>query len=478
MPRDGLGNFTAYAPPVVTQTTIDSGVHNGLVADFVTDANAKRPIIAGGTGASSAKEARANLQAEVAGAQVTNYDDHVFENGSFYSAIAATAAPNATDYFVGTAIILTPPNVSLVLVARSVNTGAPYVRIKTGGTWMNGGAWAIDGAGEYVNATGDVMTGHLALPTGPAANHAVRKDYVDAQDALKVAKDYVDAQDALKVAKAGDTMNGDLILNGNLISGGDIRAAGSPTPAIFTYDTATLSGWGFWNDGAVMRFGTLDAVGTPANTFMTIDINGVVSSAKALRAIAGGVNAAVFASNTAAGSSWGFWNDGAIMRFGGLDFNGSPTAGFMSLDATNFVTSGGAFKPGGGVWSDSSDARIKTVLGNYENGLDAILQLQPVRFTFKGNDTPPDAPPETRKAAPYGNSPHYNQAAGAKEFIGLIAQDAEVPMPEMVAKRTAMIDGQPVSDMRDLDMTPLLFALVNAVKALSARLEALEAQPP
>jgi hypothetical protein len=39
------------------------------------------------------------------------------------------------------------------------------------------------------------MTGHLTLPTGPAAANAVRKDYVDAADALKV-------------SKAGDTMTG------------------------------------------------------------------------------------------------------------------------------------------------------------------------------------------------------------------------------------------------------------------------------
>jgi hypothetical protein len=67
-----------------------------------------------------------------------------------------------------------------------------------------------------VAKAGDTMSGHLALPTGPAAANAVRKDYVDAADGVlstnKADKTYVDTQDALKVAKAGDTMAGHLTL--------------------------------------------------------------------------------------------------------------------------------------------------------------------------------------------------------------------------------------------------------------------------
>jgi len=40
---------------------------------------------------------------------------------------------------------------------------------------------------EKVAKLGDTMTGHLALPTGPAAANAVRKDYVDAADAALAA---------------------------------------------------------------------------------------------------------------------------------------------------------------------------------------------------------------------------------------------------------------------------------------------------
>ena len=52
------------------------------------------------------------------------------------------------------------------------------------------------------------MTGHLSLPTGPAAANAVRKDYVDTAVTAKADKTYVDTQDALMVAKGGSVMTG------------------------------------------------------------------------------------------------------------------------------------------------------------------------------------------------------------------------------------------------------------------------------
>ena len=75
---------------------------------------------------------------------------------------------------------------------------------------------------------------------------------------------------------------------------------------------------------------------------------------------------------------------------------------------------------------------------------------------------------------PYGNSPHRIVAAQGTEYVGLIAQEVELPFPECVTQRAGYIDGQPVTDMRDLDTNALTFALINAVKELSARLEAVE----
>ena len=42
----------------------------------------------------------------------------------------------------------------------------------------------------------------------------------------------------------------------------------------------------------------------------------------------------------------------------------------------------------------------------------------------------------------------------------------------MVSKRAGYIDGQPVSDLRDVDTSSLVFALCNCIKELNAEIEA------
>jgi len=67
-------------------------------------------------------------------------------------------------------------------------------------------------------------------------------------------------------------------------------------------------------------------------------------------------------------------------------------------------------------------------------------------------------------------------AAAAKQFTGLVAQEMETLFPEMVSQRAGFIDGEPVSDIRQLDTSPLVYALINAVKELKAEIDALKAQ--
>ena len=94
MPRNpGTGVYEQPLPDVITATTIESAVYNGFVNYVETDLNTPRPVVAGGTGATNATQARVNLKAEIAAAQVTNYDSHVWETGSFFSLGGATGEP-------------------------------------------------------------------------------------------------------------------------------------------------------------------------------------------------------------------------------------------------------------------------------------------------------------------------------------------------------------------------------------------------
>ena len=132
--------------------------------------------------------------------------------------------------------------------------------------------------------------------------------------------------------------------------------------------------------------------------------------------------------------------------------------GQITLDGVaNFNINGQAFKPGGGAWAATSDARIKTVTGSYSAGLDEVAKLNPVRFTYKGND---------------GDA---HVLVKGKEFIGLVADEAMRAMPEMVSLNEGEIDGRKVNDLKTLDPTALIYALVNAVKELKAEIEELKA---
>ena len=46
----------------------------------------------------------------------------------------------------------------------------------------------------------------------------------------------------------------------------------------------------------------------------------------------------------------------------------------------------------------------------------------------------------------------------------------------MVSQREGIIDGEKVSDLRELDTSELVYSLVNCIKQLAARVQALEAR--
>ena len=120
-----------------------------------------------------------------------------------------------------------------------------------------------------------------------------------------------------------------------------------------------------------------------------------------------------------------------------------------------------------------SDARIKTVTGDYEHGLAEIERLRPITYRFNGNDT--ESKPATGEAPPYFSSPHYSAAMRRQEFVGLVAQDCREIMPELVSLQSGFISGDQV-DLCSVDPTPLIYALINAAKELSARVKVLENQ--
>jgi len=175
MPRNpGTGIYEQPSPDVITATTIESTVYNGFVNDVETDLNTPRPIVSGGTGADNATNARVNLKTEVSAQQVTNYDSHVFEAGSFYSNPGATSEPVAGQYASGVCHFVNPS--SIVLTAYVYGTLTAPGRTYTREKWATWGPWKLAGSDQFVDVAGDTITGGLVVG-GPITCNAVNSSF-------------------------------------------------------------------------------------------------------------------------------------------------------------------------------------------------------------------------------------------------------------------------------------------------------------
>jgi hypothetical protein len=102
---------------------------------------------------------------------------------------------------------------------------------------------------------------------------------------------------------------------------------------------------------------------------------------------------------------------------------------------------GNAYKTEGGTsWASSSDLRLKTILGEYEKGLNEITALNPVRFRYLENNP--------------------RELLSDIEQVGFVAQDVQEIFPEAV---TEAEDGY-----LDFNIHAINIALVNAIKELKA----------
>jgi hypothetical protein len=128
---------------------------------------------------------------------------------------------------------------------------------------------------------------------------------------------------------------------------------------------------------------------------------------------------------------------------------------YWTNQSNNFTLSAGigAFKDGGGSWSATSDSRVKKDIINYSLSIIDLLALRPVSYQYNGQ---------------------YGTKDDGKVYIGLIAQEVQgTAFSSMVG--TYNYQG---TQLLNLDSSQLVFALVNAVKELDARVKALEAKLP
>jgi len=113
-----------------------------------------------------------------------------------------------------------------------------------------------------------------------------------------------------------------------------------------------------------------------------------------------------------------------------------------------------AAKPTSSSWTVVSDERVKTNIQDYTTGLSEILQINPKTFDYNG------------KAG-------FDQTTGN---IGIIAQEVKDIMPETISTYEAKLNEEDTeeTELFNFDAHPIQFALINAVKELSAKIQVLE----
>jgi hypothetical protein len=108
------------------------------------------------------------------------------------------------------------------------------------------------------------------------------------------------------------------------------------------------------------------------------------------------------------------------------------------------------------TWTVTSDARVKTNIQPYTKGLAAIKQINPVSYDYNGKAGTPVGP----------------------GGISILAQDLQPVFPECIGTYKGRLepDDEQDTDILTYQGHAMTFALINAIKELAARVEALEAQ--
>jgi hypothetical protein len=121
--------------------------------------------------------------------------------------------------------------------------------------------------------------------------------------------------------------------------------------------------------------------------------------------------------------------------------------GIGTAAPTDLLSVNGTANNSNGVWGTFSDRRIKTIEGDFTDGLNVIKNIRPIRFHYNPN-------------APFQDS---------AQQIGIVAQELEQAAPYMVSK----IQYGDFSDLREVNGQAYVFLLINAIKEQQAEIEKL-----
>lgn len=389
LPRTG----GVYSPPAGTKgvpnTTIQSVPYNALIDDLTADANAARPITAGGTGATSASAARTALGAQTASAALSSIAG--LSTGAdklIYTTAADAYATTALTPFARTLLddatavaALTTLGVSAFAQtvlddadgaaaratlgannASNLTTGTlPDARLD--GVYSNVTQLAMTTDGEAVkligSATGDPYVGFWKATA--RQGYIQHRDGTANGDGLRVANDVtgdylylsnVNSTDALKFYDSSVAAHNTVWHSGN-VAAADINTLYGYTPA--SNAVQVIAGNGLTGGGAISANRTL-TLGTPSD--ITNATTNSVSGTTHTHAL-GFVAAEVYTGTSAANTNYPLGTH-IFAQDSGTNRNASSPVFYNSGDSVRFNTTSGTALSG--TWrargyEDQSGAR-------------------------------------------------------------------------------------------------------------------------
>jgi len=331
-----------------------------------------------------------------------------------------------------------------------IGTGVYGLNSTLSGGWCSGvvgKSTSSTGMGVYgiaTSATGQTrgIRGYVASPDGFSGYFEGGKFFVDGTVGIGT-----DSPSRTLSVHGGNSMSAANFINnytGSTASDGlVVGCAATLTGYLMNYENAALViGTNNQYDNIVIQSNGNIGIGTPTPVYLldiggTVNLNKGVTSGIALRCNG---DEAIWYNNTY--FSWGY--AGTYNFFG----NKLKIAGNGNVAPTyELQVDGNAAKSSGGsTWIVSSDLGLKDLIGSYTKGLDEIMALQPLRFSYKA-----------------GNS---RGLPSDVEQVGFVAQEVQEVFPEAV--------NEGVDGLLDFNMHPVNVALINAIKELNEKIVSLE----
>jgi hypothetical protein len=122
---------------------------------------------------------------------------------------------------------------------------------------------------------------------------------------------------------------------------------------------------------------------------------------------------------------------------------------------TALAVYGQAQKSTGAAWTVMSDVRVKENITCFSEGLEKLIQINPVRFNYK----------------------NFKDISDTNvEQVGVLAHEVKPVFPYMVGEVKAKItdEDEEESDLLTFNSSALQFVIINAIKELNSRLQIIE----